>query len=170
LRRGDGDFEGYISRGDINDNGLIDAYDVSTAATMLDGGVRVGNSIAGDVVISSNKTDYKAGDEVIITVEGKALAGVNALSFALPYNQQDYEYVGVEPLGMQQMENLTNDRLHTSGEKSLYPMFVNTGDKPTIEGDVTHMTIRFKAKRDIKFDLKAKDGFIVDKQLGVKQF
>ena len=170
LRRGDGDFEGYISRGDINANGLIDAYDVSTAATMLDGGVRGGKPITGDVIISSDKTDYKAGDEVVITVEGKALAGVNALSFALPYNQQDYEYIGIEPTGMQQMENLTNDRLHTSGEKSLYPMFVNTGNKPTIEGDTALMTIRFKAKRNIKFDLKAIDGFMVDKQLGVKQF
>ena len=39
LRRGDSDFEGYISKGDINMNDLIDAYDISVVATQLDGGV-----------------------------------------------------------------------------------------------------------------------------------
>lgn len=33
LRRGDSDFEGYISKGDINMNDLIDAYDISVVAT-----------------------------------------------------------------------------------------------------------------------------------------
>lgn len=39
LRKGDGDFEGYVSKGDINKNNLIDAYDISNVATRLDGGI-----------------------------------------------------------------------------------------------------------------------------------
>ncbi len=40
LRKGDSDFEGYISNGDINKNDLIDAYDISVVATRrLEGGV-----------------------------------------------------------------------------------------------------------------------------------
>ena len=170
LRRGDGDFEGYISRGDINSNGLIDAYDISTAATMLDGGVKGGQSIEGEITISSDKSEYKAGEDILIKVSANALKGLNALSFALPYDQKAYEYVGIEGINLAQMENLTNDRLHTSGEKALYPMFVNTGDKPTIEGDAELMTIKFKAKQNLKFDLNAKDGFMVDKELRVKEF
>ncbi len=170
LRRGDGDFEGYISRGDINSNGLIDAYDISTAATMLDGGAKAGAKIEGEIVVSSDKSQYKAGEDVLIKVSGKGLKGLNALSFAIPYSQQEYEYVGIEAQGMMQMENLTNDRLHTSGDKSLYPMFVNTGDKQTVEGDVELMTIKFKAKQNLKFSLEVKDGFMVDKQLSVKTF
>jgi len=38
LRKGDADFEGHISNGDINKNGLIDAYDISVVATQLQGG------------------------------------------------------------------------------------------------------------------------------------
>lgn len=34
LRRGDSDFD-YVSAGDINRNGLIDAYDISVVATQL---------------------------------------------------------------------------------------------------------------------------------------
>ena len=47
---------------------------------------------------------------------------------------------------MQQLENLTNDRLHTNGSKSLYPTFVNVGEKPSIEGNVDLFVVRFKAK------------------------
>ena len=43
-----------------------------------------------------------------------------ALSFALPYDPKDVEFVGVEVKNMKNMENLTNDRLHTNGTKSLY--------------------------------------------------
>ena len=38
LRFGDGDFEGYVSKGDVNKNNLIDAYDISNVATQLEGG------------------------------------------------------------------------------------------------------------------------------------
>ena len=39
LRKGDKDFEGYVSKGDVNGNGLIDAYDISVVATQLKSGV-----------------------------------------------------------------------------------------------------------------------------------
>lgn len=38
LRKGDSDFD-YVSAGDINQNDLIDAYDISVVATQLDGGI-----------------------------------------------------------------------------------------------------------------------------------
>ncbi len=44
---------------------------------------------------------------------------------ALPYDPAAYEYVGVEPVAVGHMENLTYDRLHTAGDKVLYPTFVN---------------------------------------------
>ena len=66
-------------------------------------------------------------------MKGNDLKAVNALSFALPYDQNDYEFVGVEPLNMKAMENLTYDRLHTSGVKSLYPTFCQPGKTGVIE-------------------------------------
>ena len=38
LRKGDGDFDGYVSVGDVNRNGMIDAEDISNVATQLEGG------------------------------------------------------------------------------------------------------------------------------------
>ncbi|MDR2915456.1 MAG: DUF5110 domain-containing protein, partial [Tannerella sp.] len=172
LRSGDADFEGYISNGDINKNGLIDAYDISVAATQLDGGIksRRVEKVQGTVLINASKQNYNAGEIIEIKVSGTDLLSVNAISFALPYNPQDYEYIGIESLHMKEMENLTNDRLHTNGNKALYPTFVNIGEKETIEGTEDLFIIRFKAKQKVRFNLKAIDGFLIDKKLNTLKF
>ena len=167
LRLGDSDFEGYVSIGDINQNDLIDAYDMSLVAVELDGGIKEVDSldVAGDIKLSVDKQSYKKGDVITISVKGDKLQSVNALSFALPYSNEDYEYVGVEALATKGMENLTLDRLHTNGVKSLYPTFVNLGEKPSLSGDLDLFVLKFKAKRDLKFNLKSIDGILVDDKL-----
>ncbi|WP_291528535.1 TIM-barrel domain-containing protein [Bacteroides sp. UBA939] len=172
LRRGDADFEGYISNGDLNRNGLIDAYDISAVATQLGGGAKGvrGEKPEGSLSISTSKRTY-AKDEIIqVLVKGTGLRHVNALSFALPYNPADYEFVGVQQLGMKDMENLTNDRLHTNGVKSLYPTFVNIGEKESLEGDSDLFIIKLKARKNVTFNLKVTDGYLVDKHMNVVMF
>ena len=171
LRRGDGDFD-YVSLGDINHNGLIDAYDISCVSTELDGGVRnSADKVAGTLVLKPSKTTFAAGDMVEVTVSGKGLHYVNGLSFALPYDTQELEYAGVELKGMKEMVNLTYDRLHTNGQKALYPTFVNRGNNFLLdEGDHELFVIKFKARKAGKFTLKAKDGILVDRNLGTVNF
>lgn len=172
LRQGDSDFEGYISNGDLNRNGLIDAYDISAVATQLEGGCDWARDekAEGSVSISTAKRAYAKDEVVEILVKGAGMRYVNAISFALPYNPADYEFVGMEPLGIKKMENLTNDRLHTNGVKSLYPTYVNIGDQEVLEGDADLFVIKLKARRNVKFDLKPTDGFLVDRLLGVQKF
>lgn len=173
LKKGDADFEGYISNGDINKNNLIDAYDISVVATQLEDGVAADDKeekVAGKLSISTAKPTYNSGEIVEIKVKGTNLKSVNALSFALPYNTQDYEFVGAQTLGTKQMDNLTNDRLHTNGEKVLYPTFVNVGNKETLNGNADLFVIKLKAKRKVKFELKATEGLLVDKKLNTSKF
>lgn len=172
LRRGDSDFEGYIGKGDINLNDLIDAYDISVVATQLDGGVdrKATEKVSGSLSISTPKKLYQKDEIVEIRVKGNELKSVNALSFALPYDQNDYEFVGVEPLNMKAMENLTYDRLHTNGVKSLYPTFVNMGKQESLEGSEDLFILKLKAKRKVKFELTLKDGMLVDKRLRMHSF
>lgn len=167
LRKGDADFEGYISNGDINKNNLIDAYDISVLATRLDGGVSKDSiaRIGGKLELIPSKRNYAAGDVIEIRVKGVDLKSVNALSFALPYNPQDFDFVGVEALNMKAMDNLTNDRLHTNGTKAVYPTFVNVGKQEAIEGTQDLFILKLKARRNGKFELKPTDGFLVDKEL-----
>lgn len=172
LRLGDGDFEGYVSNGDVNKNNLIDAYDISNVAVVVDGGAKPTKTeqIAGRLKLVPSKTTLKAGEIVEVAVRGEGLNAVNALSFALPYNNGDFEFVGIAPLGMKEMVNYTNDRLHTNGNKSLYPTFVNLGNKQTLNGSEALFTIKMKAKRNVTFNLKAIDGILVDKKLNSVSF
>ena len=66
LRTGDSDFDGYVSVGDVNKNGLIDAYDISNVTTLLNGGVNESRSgqVAGSLVLKADKATYNAGDTV----------------------------------------------------------------------------------------------------------
>lgn len=194
LRKGDADFEGYISKGDIDGNGIIDAYDISVVATQLNGGVKEETaenedseetedgekidksedeekpvkelpSLAGKLTLSTPKQDFKAGEPLEITVSGADLNRVNALSFGLPYDAQDLEFVKIRPLNLKKMENLTLDRLHTDGEKVLYATFLNIGEQETLQGSEDLFVIEMKAKRDLDFIPKPTTGVLVDKQL-----
>ncbi len=173
LRKGDGDFEGYISKGDLNQNGLIDVYDISAVAIELESGVsskRV-DEVAGSVTASFDKASYKAGDEVRMTLVGKNLRSVNGFNLCIPYDTDVYEYLGVEAgEGIQQMYNMTYDRLHSNGQKALYPTFVNLGEQKYLEGDSSFLTIRFRTKHAGKCNLKVTDGILVDKYMNTAEF
>lgn len=80
------------------------------------------------------------------------------------------EYVGTEASAVSWMENLTYDRLHTNGQKALYPTFVNIGRKQLLSGSETLFTIRFKSRKDFTCELKAQDGILVDKELNSVAF
>ena len=169
LRKGDGDFEGYISRGDLNQNGLIDAYDISTVGIELESGVssRRVPPVAGTITVTTDKKQASAGDIITLTVRGQGLQSVNALIFALPYDATRWEYVGVDAAGMKEMRNLTNDRLHSNGQKALYPTFVNCGEHPYLEGNTDLLVIRFRAKQKTAVNLTPQDGMILDKYLNI---
>ncbi len=172
LRLGDGDFEGYVSNGDVNKNNLIDAYDISNVAVVIEGGAKPAKEekVAGKLKVIPSKTILKSGETVEIIVSGENLKDVNALSFALPYNQGDFEYVGIEPVHLKETNNYSNDRLHTNGSKTLYPTFVNLGNKETLNGSEVLFKIKMKAKRNTSFNLKAIDGILVDKKLNSVTF
>jgi len=172
LREGDGDFGGYISKGDLNKNGLIDVYDISAVAVELETGVssRKVPAVQGQVTVKADKTQYNAGDDVYVTVSGKDMVSVNGISMAIPYDANVYEYVGIEAKGVSQMYNMTYDRLHTNGQKALYPTFVNLGEQPYAEGENELFVIHFRAKQKTKFALKHQDGMLVDKYQNVVTF
>ena len=170
MRKGDKDFEGYVSKGDVNGNGLIDAYDISVVATQLKSGVSSKQvpAVSGNISIIADKKMYKAGETITLTVKGKNLVSLNALSFALPYSASEYEFIGVDVKDMGKMENITKDRLHSDGSKVLYPTFVNMGEQPAVEGTHDLFTIKLKAKKACKPAFKLNQLMMVDKFLRVK--
>lgn len=167
LKKGDSDFDGYISNGDINGNDLIDAYDISNVATLLEGGVTEKDmrQPAGTITYTYNKAAYQAGDEVTVTVKGTGLQAVNALSLVMPYDLKTMQYTKTDPVAVKDMRNMTYDRHHTDGSQVLYPTFVNIGQQPTIEGSATLFVIHFKALRAFRAPKASAKGMLVSNNL-----
>ena len=158
LRRGDSDFD-YVSDGDIDGNGLIDAYDISAVAVRLEGGIdteywmrefhrTAGDTLSGTLRMEVESDGAKAGDTLAVSIFGDSLKAVNALSLAIPYDPAAVEYIGTEAPGLPQMDNLTRDRLHTDGTRAVYPTFVNLGDRPLVSGDTLLLQVRFRILKD----------------------
>ena len=167
LKKGDSDFDGYISNGDINGNGLIDAYDISNVATLLEGGIahQDNREPQGTVACTYNKASYQAGDDVVITVKGSGLQAVNAISLVMPYDLKTLQYSRTEAVAVKGMRNMTYDRHHTDGSQALYPTFVNIGEQPTIEGNATLFTLHFKASRPFRAPKAGVKGLLVSRSL-----
>lgn len=175
LRVGDPEFDGYVSAGDINHDGRIDVSDIAVVATQVRGGAEQSvEKFAGSLYLASPTAKaekgkltatLKAGETLRINVMGEDLSEVNAFGFALPYDANELEFVAVEDLNVKQMENLTNDRLHSNGEKVLYPVFVNLGDSETLDGSDKLCIIVFRARRACKVSLEGKNFTLVDKKL-----
>ncbi|MBO4589914.1 MAG: discoidin domain-containing protein [Bacteroidaceae bacterium] len=169
LRKGDPDFDGYVSGGDINYNGKIDVYDISVVATQLRGGAeQYVEHFDGSLQLENSSAKLEAGEMLEVKVLGSNLHEVNAFGFALPYSASDLEFVDITPVNLKEMENLTFDRLHANDEKVLYPTFVNTGDRETLSGTGEICRIRFRARRSCKVSLKARDVVLVDKMLNTR--
>ena len=177
LRRGDSDFEGYVSVGDINRNDLIDAFDISNVATRLDGGVGpddYANPLSGKVSYKASRSTDADGAEILaIEFTADTVSSLNAISVAIPYDQTQWEFVGSDTEALKGMENMTYDRLHTDGHRELYPTFVNIGERKAVSGSgVSLFTLRFKARRKgARFDTSTvRDGLLVDKKLNTLPF
>lgn len=167
LRAGDSDFDGYISGGDINGNGLIDAYDIATVGVVVRGGVntRGMGTLAGKLELVHPKT-IREGEEVKVIIRGNGLNEVNAWSVAIPYDATQLKYVKTTSVDTKEMENLTYDRLHKNGQKALYPTFVNTGNKAVLSGNGNLVEVTFIALKDSDMlDLQMQDVLLVDKKM-----
>ncbi len=157
----------YISGGDLNGNGLIDAYDISNVAAQLEGGWTNDDAepVAGKIYYEYNRKSYAAGDDVIIKVRGKGLKSVNAFNLVFPYSPKEMKFVKVETDPSMTMRNLTYDRRHSDGSQVLYPTFVNVGDHPTLNGDADLLVIRMKALKPFTVKNTAAKGLLVDKEI-----
>ena len=95
---------------------------------------------------------------------------INALSMIIPYNESEMQFVSIEPKAVSEMKNMTNDSLHSNGDKVLYPTFVNIGNQHTLADDAELFVIHFKALRPVNTKTLKMNGMLVDKSLNTKNF
>ncbi|MBF0776735.1 hypothetical protein BVE84_04785 [Streptococcus azizii] len=150
LRRNkDNDFEGYVEVADLNKNNVIDAYDIYYVTSQLGEGDKISGPVGGRLVWSSDRDRVGAGEEFTVSLTGKGLANIEAITAALPIDKELYEVVGqvVVAPDVSTMQNFSTVRTH--GDKSIeaFVLLSNRRDNPTIHGDKAIASIRLRAKR-----------------------
>ncbi|MEG1287631.1 MAG: glycoside hydrolase family 31 protein [Clostridium sp.] len=160
----------YVSAADLNNNKLIDAYDIAYVANQLEGGVEpTKNKIAGEVSLAPSKKDIKAGETFTVDVVGTALSDINAFSVEVPLDTTKYEFVKSEATEVSiEMMNLSKVRTHSDGSQAVYSIFNNVGNKSKISGTTPISTITLKSKADVIFDLEATHALLVDSKLNTR--
>lgn len=153
IENSDADFEGYVSKGDLNGNGTIDAYDLSFVLSKLDGGISSTSAdpVSGSLTLAADKAEYKAGDEISFTLKGTDLANVNAIGARLNFDSTKYELIS-SPAAAEAakgMENYSVRREHSDGSESLLLALSNQGAKDLISGDADLLTFTLKVKEDL---------------------
>lgn len=154
LESVDSDFNGYVEKGDLNKNGVIDAYDISYVLRQLDGGIEIPDveEIAGGlslaVVNENGKDTYLPGDTLTFTLKGQDLKNINALSTKMSFDSSKFELVGQPATtnNTKQMENYSKYRKHSNGVENLYLVLSNQGNKQLLNGSMDLVTFKFKVK------------------------
>ncbi|MBS0709933.1 TIM-barrel domain-containing protein [Enterococcus faecalis] len=154
LESVDSDFNGYVEKGDLNKNGVIDAYDISYVLRQLDGGIEIPDveEIAGGlslaVVNENGKDTYLPGDTLTFTLKGQDLKNINALSTKMSFDSSKFELVGQPATtnNTKQMENYSKYRKHSNGVENLYLVLSNQGNKQLLNGSMDLVTFKVKVK------------------------
>lgn len=170
LTTADADW-GYVSMADLNNNGLIDAYDISYVASKLEGGVKPseGVELEGEVMLVPSKQELVAGETFTVDVVGTGLSDINAFSVEIPLDASKYEYVKTEgTIATSGMKNLSKVRVHTDNTQHAYVNFTNIGDNVKVSGTDTIARVTLKAKQNISWDMEASHALLVDSKLNSK--
>ena len=145
----DSDFKGYVEVADLNENGVIDAYDIYYVTRQL--GQASGKEAArakGNLIWTSDKQHAAAGDIVTFSLEGKGLKNVDALHASFRFDKIKYEIVDdtltVSP-EVSHMTNFSKVRTHGDGSLETFVIFANKKEAATLKGDVHVATFRLKS-------------------------
>ncbi|MDF7639350.1 glycoside hydrolase family 31 protein [Lactobacillus sp. ESL0791] len=151
----DNDFDGYVENGDLNQNGVIDAFDIDYVMTQVGDRANFGPDgkivPSGKLTIKTDKTSYKRGDTITVTVSGFNLNHVNALSSCLPYDKDELEFESIENGDLTSgMVSFAKNKTHSDGSTDVYVDYSNRGEAPRINnGYGTVAVIKFKALEPI---------------------
>lgn len=155
LRRNiDSDFKGYVEVADLNENGVIDAYDTYYVTRQLgDGVAKAPVTAAGHLAWTADKEHLTAGEEVTISLTGHHLTNVEGIYANYPIDAEKYEVVGklaVDP-GLDSMTNFSLIRTHGDHSQEAFVVLSNNKTAPSISGDrsVASFKLRSKVAQDL---------------------
>lgn len=151
---------GYVSKCDINYNGMIDSYDLAFVASKLDGGLVAPEEYAtGEIEVRANVTSVKKGDTFDVQLIGHNLKNVYAFHAMINLDTQLMEHTNC--MGKCKKEviarsgEIVNGFVNASAVKSdengtkVVAAFSGKGNTPLLNGDGELAIFTLRALQDI---------------------
>lgn len=173
IKETDADWD-YVSRADVNYNGIIDGYDLAFISSQLDGGVVAGNTdVSGNIVLIPSKTELKAGEEFAVKVYANNFNDINAFSMEIPFDTSKYALStgGTEDI---KSTELTKEMLNYSkllvkdNTARMNIVFANRGNKTKITGTGVVAVLKLRAVADTAFDMVPSNAIAVNSDFDSK--
>lgn len=161
-------WESQVKKADLNQNGYIDAYDISFVSSQVDGGiVPTRKHINGEIILEPSLKEVKKGETFTVDIMANRFVDINAFSFEIPYDASKYEVVSL-PEAVDNINEMRNFSMNFEKEGYLSVSFANVGNKNRINGNGKLATIEFVAKEDSVISLTGQNGLVVDSRLNTR--
>ncbi|MPQ44220.1 discoidin domain-containing protein, partial [Clostridium tarantellae] len=163
---------GYVSKCDINYNGVIDSYDLAFVSSQVGEKLQPsGKEVKGNIALEFDKEQVKAGEEFTVSVLGKGISDMYAFDTLLDINTDKFEIVNSSvPVNS---SNLTSSMVNASaykeheGDDTVVVSFVGKGNMVPINEEGLLATFKLRAKVDTKTFMEASDARIVGTNLHI---
>lgn len=141
-----------VEKGDINYNGVIDAYDLMYVASHLGDEPleETGESIDGSLDIKPSKQQLEKGEQFTVDIIGNDLQDINAFGLELTLDTSKFKLVDDGISATDASEHMLNYSKR-NGQR-IMAAFSNKGSQSTLEGDQTVATVTLEAREDAEFD------------------
>src|SRR5699024_1018416 len=141
-----------VMKGDINYNGVIDAYDLMYVASHLGDEPleETGQSINGSLDVRPSKLQLEKGEEFTVDIVGSDLQDINAFGLELTLDTSKFKLAEDGISSTDASEHMLNYSKR-NGQRMMVA-FSNKGSQSTLEGDETVATITLEAREDAEFD------------------
>lgn len=167
---------GYVSKCDINYNGMIDAYDLAFVASRLEGGVVPSQlALEGSITVETEVKEVEAGDVFEVNIVGHDLQDVYAFHSMIDLDRERFEHINClgrckkEVIAKSgdltcHMNNVSTLKADEQGAKVVIA-FTCKGNRETVSGTGVLATFALRAKKHTTVDLKVLDTMLVGSRL-----
>lgn len=154
----------YVSKADINKDGVIGIYDIAYVASLITPAARprYENKATGILKIRSSLVEVKNAEEFTIDIVGESLEDLYAFESVINLDKDKYELVSFES---GQLRELTSACKEKKGK--IFVAYTNVANAAGIGGNGVLATVKLRAKSDGIVDLALESSTIVGTNLDV---
>jgi alpha-glucosidase (family GH31 glycosyl hydrolase) len=163
-KEGDNDWS-YVSKADINRDGVIGIYDVAYTSSLIDPrSIYINeNKASGTLKLKCEKIEVNANDEFTVDIIGEGITDLYAFESVIKLDKNIYELVSFEAAEISKlMISACKEK-----ENKILVAYTNLGDTEGINGKGVLAKIKLRAKVNVKADINIESGIIIGSNFDV---